>query len=90
MPLRYLRAFIQMRPIIEAQEAIGASTVMAFGSGRLRKADASRIDAEWRRQARLSRVKRRSRSPIARELFAALGIPVVEQQAQPAEEPRQP
>lgn len=77
MPLRYLRAFNQMKPILEAREALQQSAIAAYAGGRLKRQDANRIEAAWRRQANRKRVAgRRSRAAVNIEALARLGIPV--------------
>lgn len=78
---------------LQAREALAASTVAAFGSGRLSKRDASSIRRQWERAAGEGSGARRVNpvrmTPMQRQAWAAgLGIQIVTVPAAPAEEPK--
>lgn len=83
MPLRWLAAHMTMMPVLQAQESLRASSVVAFGSATMKKADARSWARERQREASMSRRYRRRRAPRAKETpqelatrLTALGINV--------------
>jgi len=51
MPQRWLRAHVAEIRGIEARESLIESTRLAMAMGRMKKADAEKLAAEWRRDA---------------------------------------
>ena len=48
-------SFATMLPIIQAREALVAATVVAYGTGSMKKADAQRVHREWQKAATAGR-----------------------------------
>jgi len=72
MSFHIVRSYIEMIPIIEAEEALQSVTEIALGFGSIEKHESRRIMSEWQRLADRNRAARTR--PGNPQQLAAMGI----------------
>lgn len=80
MPVRWLNAFIEMMPAIEAQESLNQIKVLGVGTGSYKKGDARSTINEWRRAESRMTERQATKMPKdvrgKKEMLKAMGIAV--------------
>lgn len=80
--------FAEALPALQGAEAMAAATIVAYGSGGLKKADSSAVWRSWERAARRNEPARPAGRPEdLAAVMDALGIPVEYVKLPPPEEP---
>lgn len=77
MRIPLLQAFVQMMPALQAREAMAEANVIAYGSGRVKKEDGSRMWRSWERLARRNEQRPPRQAPEQMAaMFESMGIQV--------------
>ena len=77
MPVWLIRAFEEVMPRLEAQEAIKAANIAAVASGSMKKQARERIIKSWKREA--NRGIPTARKPGFRAIAEKFGFAVIEE-----------
>lgn len=78
IPLKWLRAYIDQLPRLQAQQSMQRVTEIAIGTGNMEKRDKERILRQWERQIHIVREKQTPSREQRALVLATMGIPMVE------------
>ena len=79
-----------MMPVLQAEEAMQWATILAVGTGSLKKGEATRITREWRRRTHRPGSRPQRTPPTREQLQFSLARIGVEMELIPIKKPEEP
>jgi hypothetical protein len=78
VPVAFVRAYAGAMPKIQAEEALLKTSIVALGSGRMKKSDADQTLRAWRRTAGTAKTRSAKSKDEMASVLGGVGIAFVE------------